>query len=248
MQARNHRTRLRALTLLLLFAAPLTAACLRVHTSITVSDDDAVSGEIVAASKARDDMDKGPQFDQNLPFSQKVAVSPYDAGGYVGSQATFSDLTFAELPQLANLSRDATGVDISLRRAGGLVMLEGRVDLTNVTDTEADVTFSVAFPGEVTSTNGDRVDTGVVEWTLKPGVVNTMSAQSRYTDPSSRSFNAAALWLGLAAFVVAGLIAALAWRDRDTSPRFALVEYNDVEYNDVENNDVENNEEEGAPR
>ncbi len=215
--------------MLILLAAPLTAGCLRGHASITVSDDDAVSGEIIAASKARDDRDRGPQFDQNLSFSQKVAVSPYDADGYVGSQATFSDLSFAELPQLANLSRDATGVDISLRRAGGLVMLEGRVDLTNVTDTEADVTFSVSFPGEVTSTNGDRVDTDVVEWTLKPGVVNTMSAQSRYTDPSTRSFNTAALWLGLAAFVVAGLIAALAWRDRDTSPRFTAAEHDEQE-------------------
>jgi hypothetical protein len=215
--------------MLLLFVAPLMVGCLRVHTSITVSGDDAVSGEIIAAVKARDDNDKGPQFDENLSFSQKVAVSPYDVEGYVGSQATFADLTFAELPQLANLSRDATGVDISLRRAGNLVILEGRVDLTNVTDTEADIKFSVAFPGEVTSTNGDRVDTGVVEWTLKPAVVNTMSAQSRYTDPSTRSFNAAALWLGLAAFVVAGLIAALAWRDRDTSPRFAAVEQEEQE-------------------
>jgi len=215
--------------MLLLFVAPLMAGCLRVHTSITVSGDDAVSGEIIAAVKARDDNDKGPQFDENLSFSRKVSVSPYDVEGYVGSQATFSDLTFAELPQLANLSRDATGVDISLRRAGNLVILEGRVDLTNVTDTEADITFSVAFPGEVTSTNGDRVDTGVVEWTLKPAVVNTMSAQSRYTDPSSRSFNTAALWLGLAAFVVAGLIAALAWRDRDTSPRFTAVEQDEQE-------------------
>ncbi len=30
------------------------------------------------------------------------------------------DLTFAELPQLANMNRDAAGVDISLRRAGFL--------------------------------------------------------------------------------------------------------------------------------
>ena len=215
--------------MVLVFVAPLMVGCLRVHTSITVSDDDAVSGEIIAAVKPRDEKDKGPQFDQNLSFSQKLSVSPYDVDGYVGSQATFSDLTFAELPQLANLSRDATGVDISLRRAGNLVILEGRADLTNLTDTEADVTFRVAFPGEVTSTNGDRIDTGVVEWTLKPAVVNTMSAQSRYTDPSSRSFNAAALWLGLAAFVVAGLIAALAWRDRDTSPRAAAIEQDEQE-------------------
>lgn len=198
------------------------------HASITVSPDDLVSGEILAAAKPRDDKDSGPQFDENVGFSQKITVSSYTVDGYVGSQASFDNLTFAELPQLANLSRDATGVDISLRRAGNLVILEGRVDLTNVTDPDADVTFSVAFPDEVTSTNGDRIDTNTVEWKLKPGGVTTMSAQSRYTDPSTRSFSAAAIWLGLAACLVAGMIATLAWRDRDrTSTRFSDAEPGD---------------------
>ena len=86
---------------------------------------------------------------------------------------------------------------------------------------DADVQFTVAFPGEVTSTNGERVDSDVVQWTLKPGVVSTMSAQARFTDPSTRSFTGAALWLGLAALVVAGVIGTLAWVNRDQSPRFA---------------------------
>lgn len=214
--------------LLLVLVAPALAGCLRVHASITVSPDDQVSGEILAAVKPRNDKDTGPQFEENVGFSQKISVSPYDADGYVGSQATFSNLTFAEVPQLANLSRDATGADISLRRAGNVVILEGRVDLTTVADPEADVTFSATFPAEVTSTNGDRIDTNTVEWTLKPGAVTTMSAQSRYTDPSTRSFSAAAIWLGLAACLAAGMIGALAWRDRDrTSPRFADAESND---------------------
>ena len=105
--------------------------------------------EIVAAAKARDDKDQGPQFDLNVPFSQKIAVSKYDSDGFVGSEAVFSDLSFAEVPQLANLNRDATGVDISLRRAGNLVILEGRADLTNLNDSDADVQLTVAFPGEV---------------------------------------------------------------------------------------------------
>lgn len=210
--------------LLLALLAPLAAGCLRVHTSIAVSPNDEVSGEIVAAVKAADDGDQGPQFDENMSFSQKVSVSKYDVDGYVGSQAYFSGLTFAELPQLADLSKDATGVDVSLRRVGNLVILEGRVDLTTVTDPDADVTFTASFPGEVTSTNGERLGTGMVQWTLKPGAVTTMSAQARSTDPSARSFGAAALWLGLASVLVAGLIGYLAWRDRDrTSPRFAGV-------------------------
>ncbi len=220
--------RVRALIWLLLALAGLTAGCVRVQASIEVSADDTVSGQIIAAAKPRDDSDKGPQFDRNVAFSQKITVSEYAADGYVGSQATFSGLTFAEVPQLANLSRDAAGVDVSLRRAGNLVVLEGRVDLTTVTDPESEVTFSASFPGEVTSTNGERIDTGVVQWKLKPGTVSTMSAQARFTDPSTRSFTAAAIWLTAAAFAVAGLIGFLAWRDRDlSSPRFVAAEPGD---------------------
>jgi hypothetical protein len=161
-----------------------------------------------------------PQLLNTLAFSDKVAVSDYSKDDYVGSQAVFSDLTFAELPQLANMNRDAAGVDVSLRRAGDLVILDGRADLTSLTDPDADVSLSVSFPGEVTSTNGDQVAPEVVEWKLKPGVVSTMSAQARYTDPSARSFTGAAIWLGLASFLVAGIVAAVAWVSRDTSPRF----------------------------
>ncbi len=225
---RSRSRRLSILTLVLVFVALMLTGCLRVHSSITVSADDQVSGDIIAAVKPRDANDKGPQFDDSLSFSQKVSVTPYQADGFVGSQARFKGLTLAEVPQLANLSRDATGVDVSLRRAGNLVILEGRVDLTNVTDPDADVKFSATFPGDVTSTNGDRVDASTVQWTLKSGSVTTMSAQSRFTDPSTRSFAAAALWLGLAGFLVAGIITALAWRDRDrTSPRFTTAEPDD---------------------
>ena len=222
MFARSHRPRRRrlaALVLLLLILVPFAVGCVRVRASLTVSPDDRVSGQIVAASKARDGEDKGPQLLNSLPFSNKVAVSRYERGDYVGSQAVFSDLTFAELPQLANMNSDAAGVDISLRRAGDLVILEGRVDLTTLNDPEADVTLSVAFPGEVTSTNGDQVSGEVVEWKLKPGIVTTMNAQARYTDPSARSFTTAAIWLTVGSFVVAGLLGWLAWASRDRSPK-----------------------------
>ncbi|MBS1695354.1 MAG: DUF3153 domain-containing protein [Actinobacteria bacterium] len=204
---------------MLLLLLPAAVGCVRVRASITVSPDDRVSGQIVAAAKPRDADDKGPQFLNNLPFATKVAVSEYDRDGFVGSQAVFSDLTFAEVPQLANMNRDAAGVDISLRRAGNLVILEGRVDLTSVNDPDADVSLSVSFPGEVTSTNGDQVSGSVVEWKLKPGVVSTMNAQARYTDPSARSFTGAAIWLVVASFLVAAIIGGLAWTSRDRTPK-----------------------------
>jgi hypothetical protein len=215
----KRRTRLLVLALLVLML-PMMVGCVRVRASITVSPDDRVSGQIVAAAKPRDENDKGPQLLNSLPFATKVAVTEYERDDYVGSQAVFSDLTFAELPQLANMNRDAAGVDISLRRAGDLVILEGRVDLTSLSDPEADVSLSVSFPGEVTSTNGDQLSAEIVEWKLRPGVVTTMNAQARYTDPSARSFTGAAIWLGLASILVAGIVGALAWTSRDRSPRF----------------------------
>ncbi|WIM90219.1 DUF3153 domain-containing protein [Candidatus Mycobacterium wuenschmannii] len=200
---------------------PALAGCVRIKASITISPDDLVSGDIVAASKPKNDKDNGPQLDPNLTFGQKVAVSKYDRDGYVGSQASFSDLTFAELPELARMNSDAQGVNLSLRRAGDLVILEGRADLTSLTDPDADVELSVAFPGSVTSTNGDRVDEQTVQWKLKPGVVSILSAQARYTDPSTRSFQGAALWLLLASLGTAAAVGGLAWYARDRSPRFS---------------------------
>ena len=206
---------------MLLLVIPVLAGCVRIKASITISPDDLVSGDIIAAAKPRNDKDDGPQLDPNLAFSQKVAVSKYDRDGYVGSQAVFSDLTFAELPELAHMNSDAQGVNLSLRRAGDLVILEGRADLTSLTDPDADVELTVAFPGAVTSTNGDRVDPETVQWKLKPGVVSMLTAQARYTDPSTRSFGGAALWLGLSSLVVAAVVGLLAWYTRDRSPRVA---------------------------
>lgn len=211
--------RLWALAVLLLIAVPLATGCVRVRASLTVSPDDTVSGYIMAAAKPRNDQDPGPQFTKNVPFSQKVAVSKYSRDGYVGSEAVFSNLTFAEVPQLADMNDDAAGVDLSFRRAGDLVILEGRVDLTSLTSEDNEVKLTVSFPGDITSTNGDRISGSSVEWQLKPGIVNTMNAQARYTDPSTRAFNGAALWMALAALATSAVIGYLAWRFRDQSPR-----------------------------
>jgi hypothetical protein len=46
-----------------------------------------------------------------------------------------------------------------------------------------------------------------------------MNAQARYTDPSARSFTGAAIWLAVGSFLVAAIIGALAYYNRDQSPR-----------------------------
>jgi hypothetical protein len=218
-RVRARHRRLLALALLLVIVAPLAVGCVRVRASITVTADDEVSGQIVTAAKPRDKQDKGPQLVNDLPFARKVAISSYSRDGFVGSQAVFSNLSFAELPQLANLSPEATGTDLSLRRAGDTVILDGRVDLTSLTDPESEVTLSVSFPGEITSTNGERISDDLVQWRLKPGIVNTMNAAARSRDPGSRSFVGGATVLSIAALIVAGIVGVLAWQARDRSPR-----------------------------
>ena len=197
------------------------AGCVRVKATITISADDRVSGEVVAAAEQRNDNDPGPQFSRDLPFGQKVTVASYNRDGFVGSRAVFADLTFAELPQLAGMNPDAAGVSLTLRRAASLVILEGRVDLTLLDNPAADVALTVNFPGEVISTNGERVGGESVQWRLKPGVVSTMTAQARSADPSTRSFYHAAKWLAFWSIAVAGLVAAIAWYGRDRSPGFS---------------------------
>ena len=154
-----------------------------------------------------------------MPFSQKVAISKYDQRRLRGSQAVFSDLTFAELPELAHMNSDAQGVNLSLRRAGDLVILEGRADLTSLTDPDADVELTVAFPGAVTSTNGDRVDPETVQWKLKPGVVSTHDRPGPLHRPEHPLLHGAgcAGWVFRRSWSRAWW-RLLAWYSRDRSP------------------------------
>jgi hypothetical protein len=47
-----------------------------------------------------------------------------------------------------------------------------------------------------------------------------MTAQARYTDPNTRSFTGAGVWLGIASFAAAAVVGVLAWVSRDRSERF----------------------------
>ena len=82
--ARLRARRLSALLLLVLIL-PIVVGCVRVRASITVSPDDRVSGQIIAAAKPRNSDDKGPQLLNTLPFSNKVSVTSYERDDYVGS-------------------------------------------------------------------------------------------------------------------------------------------------------------------
>ncbi|QTJ64695.1 DUF3153 domain-containing protein [Rhodococcus sp. ZPP] len=213
------RSRALSLTALVLLIVPLLAGCLRVQVSMGVSADDRVSGQIVAAAVPADDQDKGPQLTPPDALAGKIRVQEYKKDGYIGTQAFFSDLTFGDVQQLGSMSEQATGsFQISLRRTGDLVTLEGKADLSSVPAQGTDVQFTIAFPARVATTNGTREGDSIVSWKLPAGDTSTIRAEVRYSDPSTRSF---AGWAGIMAGVTLGvavIVGALAWLARNREP------------------------------
>ncbi|MGL4304569.1 MAG: LppM family (lipo)protein [Mycobacteriaceae bacterium] len=206
---------------LLLVALLLTlSGCVRVKVTMGVSANDRVSGQILAAITSTDKDERGPQLQAPNGLGSRVSVRPYQQEGFIGSQAIFSDLSFSEVTQLGSMSTDSAGrFDLSLRRSGELVTLEGRVDLSQLKAQNADIQFSVAFPARISTTNGTRSSETTVAWKLTPGEITTMNAAVRYSDPNTRSF---AGWAGLIGGITlgfAGLVALLAWYSRDRSPK-----------------------------
>jgi hypothetical protein len=209
-----------SLGMLLLFLSLALTGCLRAQASFNINENDRVSGKIIAALLPRTPDDKGPQLKVPDSLSAKARVEPYESDGYVGSQLTFYDLSFAETRQLSQSASDAPGAyDLQLRRIGGKVELEGRIDLRNVPAEGADIKISFSFPASLESTNGNRDSSRSVSWMPAPGEVSLLRAEVEYTDPNTRSF---AGWTGLvvgASIGIAILVGAMAWVNRDQSPK-----------------------------
>lgn len=205
---------------LALLLVPLLAGCLRVQVTMGVSADDRVSGQIVAATVPKDADDKGPQLTPPAGLANRIRVQEYRKDGYVGTQAYFSGLSFADVGQLgAMYGQTGAALQLSLRRTGDLVSLDGRVDLDDVPAQGTDVQFTIAFPARVATTNGVRDGDSTVTWKLPAGDVTTLRAEVRYTDPGTRSF---AGWAGMAAGVavaVAVIVGVLAWSNRNRATR-----------------------------
>lgn len=185
-----------------------------------ISSDDRVNGQIIAAAVPTGDDDAGPQLTPPATLAHKIVLEEYQEDGYVGTQARFNDLTFGEVAQLGQLSDQTSGtMQISLRRSGDVVTLDGTVDLENVPAQNADVQFKVIFPTRVGTTNGTREGDSIVAWRLPAGEVSTLRAEVRYPDPNTRGL---AGWAGIVGGVslgVAVIVGALAWMARSREPR-----------------------------
>lgn len=208
----------RALSILVLglFLVPALTACLRVQVTMGVSANDRVSGQIVAATVPVDEADNGPQLVPPDSLADKIRVQEYERDGYVGTQAFFSDLTFGEVSQLGTMHEQAGGpLQLSLRRSGDFVTLDGKADLEAIPATGSDIQFTIAFPARVATTNGIREGDSTISWKLPAGETSTLRAEVRYADPNTRSF---AGWAGIVGGVTIGVaivVGALAWTNRN---------------------------------
>lgn len=208
---RVHRVRLRNLGLFALFGLVLVAlsGCLRVHAAMAISQDDLISGELVLASLPVNQNDTGPTVTVPSELSEKVRAERYAADGYLGQKLTFEDLEFTDVTLLTEKASSVTQYRISFQRSGDLVTMAGSIDLTQVPADRADIQIKIAFPGEITRTNGKEAD-GTVSWSPKPGAVTEFDATARYSGDDGASWTFWAMVVGGGAVGVALIVVLLA--------------------------------------
>lgn len=173
----------------LLLASFALTGCVRLHAAMALSQDDRVSGEIVAATPPTQDNDPGPQLKVPEELAGRVTTQPYRVDDYTGTQLFFNSLTFDEVRALSvATSASNSRYQLNFRRSGDLVTLSGSVDLTAVPGERADVQVKIGFPGEVVDTNGREEDGSVIAWAPKPGQASMITATVRYAGPNSQSW------------------------------------------------------------
>lgn len=200
-----------ALALLALTVMGLLGGCTRVRTALAVQGDDTVAGEIVVATAGG----PPPTVVVPAPLAGRVAVTPYQAEGYQGSQLRFAGLRFDEVNSLASVAPQAQGrFRFALRRSGNLVVLNGQVDLTALPVDRADVQLKIAFPGEVVNSDGE-IDSDAVSWVFSPGEVSEFNAVVSAPDPTAPSVGRWTLLVGavVAAAVIGVVLLAKANRN-----------------------------------
>ncbi|QGK72127.1 DUF3153 domain-containing protein [Allosaccharopolyspora coralli] len=198
-----------AAVLVIVLAGVLTSGCLDARTTMTITENDLVSGEIVAVTPTPVDA-RGFQLAVPDGFEDKVRSEPYRDGDRSGSRLSFEELTFTELEQLAeSMSNDDSRYRLELSRTGSLVNLDGEVDLTPLADTDSTVTIEVSAPGDVTTTDGQE-SAGLITWEPEVGEVTPITATFQYSGSQDQSWIGWTLLLGGGTFLVAAAVGVMA--------------------------------------
>ncbi|MBA8825639.1 hypothetical protein FHX42_003005 [Saccharopolyspora lacisalsi] len=198
-----------ALVLLVMLGSLLLSGCLRANVSMTFSENDRVSGEVLVA--VRRPANQEP-FRLRVPreFRERVHTTPYSENGRVGSTLSFDNLTFGEAEQLGRaLGGSNSRYDFSIKRAGSLIEVHGSVDLTPLDQTNSSVVVRINTVGEVTTTNGKN-SSGTITWRPQPGEVTELSATFQHSDSGGGTWLNWTLMIGALTLGVAALVAKLA--------------------------------------
>ncbi|HEX2498289.1 MAG TPA: hypothetical protein VHO00_05765, partial [Actinomycetes bacterium] len=201
----------------------LLSACIKLDMNFTVHSNDTVTGSVIAGvskqvlpalggEQAVRDQVQQLLSENELPAG--VEITDYSDDSYSGIKATFDDLALDEVNnRLANrtegpLITHENGqfiVDTTLPLSGDAF---GLGDLGVAAGT-GDIRIVVTFPGRVLSHNG-QLDGTTVTWTGTLGQDLVMQAVSEDSGAEavsgSDSGRTAALWIGLAALLAAGLV------------------------------------------
>lgn len=191
----------------------LLGGCARVRTALAVQSNDTVAGEIVLATPEI----AGPAQAVTLPpdLVSLVEVVPYREEGYVGSVLRFSALSFGQLSTLAEAAGPSgDAVEFTLRRVGGRLLVDGKVNLKSASGNFADFQLKISFPGEVLDHDGE-LEGRTVSWTFAPPEARDFTAVVAQDDPGAPSVLGWTLGLGAAVTLVALAVAVLARRARN---------------------------------
>ena len=150
------------------------SGCFDAQAGITISGDDRVSGTIHVTPTE----EVRSQFEQwQVPEDLSDRVSQGEIDSSTGKmEVSFNELHFIELTDtLRQLSDDRVDIDLD-RTGGGKISMNGHMDLTHLPGAKVD--FVVAFPEQVTDSNGRQTEPNKVEWQLASGENHNVWASS----------------------------------------------------------------------
>lgn len=204
---------------LVLLCGPALAACSDTPTEF----GDRLWGTMVLAEKDVG-QEKGPQIIVPQSLESVVSATEFRRDGLIGTRATFNEATLGQFTQLGELVDDAypdtaVTMDLSAQRRGGAVGFRGTADLQGLDPGSDYVEFSLQFAGPISATNGQQDGDDTVSWKPEIGKASPMTAEARYEEPGTAAFTG---WTGLMAGIalaVTVIVVALAWVNRDQSPR-----------------------------
>ena len=217
--------------------ASLLTGCLKLTMDLEVASDDTVSGTAVIGFSKELLALTGGSLDDALGDEtivpsdiEGVSVEPYEDGEFIGQEVTFDGVALEEFNE-EQVEQDALRIvreGDTFRMSGVLDFDTGDTDEVPIEGGEllegADVRITVAFPGEVLETNGER-DGNAVTWRPVVGERTELHAVASAIDSGGGS---AVVWIAVAIVALAIVAGAIVMTRRAASPSAAGIPHGEV--------------------